>query len=206
MGLWNRYALPRLIEFSMRQPPIMRQRGKVVPEASGRVLEIGVGSGLNLAFYDRARVEHVSGVEPSRELGLLACARARAAGLAFELIEAGAEDIPLDDASVDSVVMTYTLCTLPHVPESLAEMRRVLRPGGALHFVEHGAAPDPGVARWQRRVEPLWKRLAGGCHLTRNAPELLAGAGFAVERLESMYLPGPRIATWTTWGHARRQP
>ncbi len=203
MGLWDRFVLPRLIEISMRQPPIMRQRGKVVPKAAGRVLEIGVGSGLNLAFYDRDRLERLWAVEPSRELAPQARQRAKEIGLPFELLEVGAEAIPLDDESIDAVVTTYTLCTIPEIARALSEMRRVLRPDGALHFVEHGRAPDPGVARWQRRIEPLWKKIAGGCHLTRDVPSLLAEADFQIETLDSMYLPGPRIATWNTWGVAR---
>ncbi len=203
MGLWDRFVLPRLIEISMRQPPIMRQRGKVVPKAAGRVLEIGVGSGLNLAFYDRDRLERLWAVEPSRELAPQARQRAKEIGLPFELLEVGAEAIPLDDGSIDAVVTTYTLCTIPEIARALSEMRRVLRPDGALHFVEHGRAPDPGVARWQRRIEPLWKKIAGGCHLTRDVPSLLAEADFKIETLDSMYLPGPRIATWNTWGVAR---
>jgi ubiquinone/menaquinone biosynthesis C-methylase UbiE len=191
-----------MLDFAMSQPPIMCQREKVVPRARGRVLEVGLGSGLNLGFYDAEKVDVVLGLEPSAELKERAAPRAAKADVPLEMVGLIGEDIPLESESVDTVMITYTLCTIPGVDAALAEMRRVLRPQGELIFCEHGKAPDANVARWQARVEPIWKRLAGGCHLTRDIPELLRGAGFEVRDLEQLYLPGPRIATFNTWGTA----
>lgn len=180
----------------------MRQREKVIPRARGRVLELGVGSGLNLPYYDPDRVQRVFALDPSTELWSLAQTRVAASPLELEFLEAGAEAVPLDDNSVDTVVATYTLCTLPDVAMALAEVRRVLRPRGELVFCEHGVAPDRGVRRWQNRLNPAWRRLAGGCHLNRDIPLLLAEAGFRIGDLETMYLPGWRPATFNYWGVA----
>ena len=180
----------------------MRQRAKVVPEATGRVLEIGIGSGLNLALFDRDRVEAIIGLDPSSELREMARTRAREAGLDVEWIPLGGESIPLGDASVDTVVSTYTMCTIPGIERALAEMRRVLRPGGRLLFSEHGRAPDEGVRRWQDRLNPLWRRIGGGCNLNRPIDVLIRDAGFDLSRLDTMYVPGPRPMTWTYWGSA----
>ncbi|MFP6662613.1 MAG: class I SAM-dependent methyltransferase [Deltaproteobacteria bacterium] len=202
MGFYERRVLPAMLDFAMSQPPIMHQREKVVPRARGRVLEIGLGSGLNLGFYDAEKVDVVLGLEPSAELKQRAAPRAAKADVPLEMVGLIGEDIPLESESVDTVLVTYTLCTIPGVDAALAEMRRVLRPAGELIFCEHGLAPDANVARWQARVEPIWKRLAGGCHLTRDIPKLLQSAGFEVRDLEQLYLPGPRIATYNSWGTA----
>lgn len=202
MGLYERYFLPKLIDLAMRQKPIMRQRRKVVPLAYGRVLEIGIGSGLNLEFYDRSRVEHLWGLEPSPEMRKLAAARARELGIDVEFLDLPGEHIPLADGSVDTVLTTYTLCTIPDVARALREMRRVLAPGGVLLFSEHGRAPDPGVVRWQNRLNGMWSAIAGGCNLNRAIDSLLRDAGFAIE-VETMYLPGPRLFTFNYWGRAK---
>ena len=204
MGLYERYLLPRIIDFAMRQKPIMRQRGKVVPLASGRVLEIGMGSGLNLAYYDRGKLEKLLAVEPSTPLQGMALERAREAGVAVEFVGLSGEEIPLDSASIDSVVTTYTLCTIPDAHRALSEMRRVLRPGSRLLFAEHGRAPDAGVKRWQDRLNPIWRRIGGGCNLNRPIDELIEQAGFRIESLETMYLPGPRLVTFNYWGQAAK--
>jgi ubiquinone/menaquinone biosynthesis C-methylase UbiE len=201
-SFYERHVLPPVLDFVMRQEPIMRQRAKVVPEATGRVLEIGIGSGLNLALYDRDRVEAIIGLDPSSELREMARTRAREAGLDVEWIPLGGESIPLGDASVDTVVSTYTMCTIPGIERALAEMRRVLRPGGRLLFSEHGRAPDEGVRRWQDRLNPLWRRIGGGCNLNRPIDVLIRDAGFDLSRLDTMYVPGPRPMTWTYWGSA----
>ncbi|MBY0278860.1 class I SAM-dependent methyltransferase [Candidatus Binatia bacterium] len=204
MGLYDRLVLPKLLDFAMRQKPISMQRQKVVPEASGRVLEIGIGSGLNLAFYDRGRVTKLWGLEPSEELRRIARERARAAGIEVEFLGLPGEQITLDDASVDTVVTTYTLCTIPGVARALGEMRRVLVPGGAMLFSEHGRAPDADVVRWQDRLDRVWGYVAGGCHLNRPIAELIRDAGFRMSALDSMYVPGPRPFTYTYWGKAER--
>jgi len=204
MGLYDRYVLPRLLDFAMRQKPISMQRQKVVPQAAGRVLEIGIGSGLNLAFYDQSRVVKLWGLDPSEELRRLARERARDVGLEVEFLGLPGEQIPLDDASVDTVVSTYTMCTIPDVTRALGEVRRVLAPQGTLLFSEHGRAPDAGVARWQDRLDGVWGKVAGGCHLNRPIDGLIRDAGFRFDALDSMYVPGPRPFTYTYWGRAAR--
>ena len=179
-----------------------RQREKVVPAAHGRVLEVGFGTGHNIAYYDRRRVDYLWALEPSRESWGLARSRVAGAPFPVEYLPSGAEEIPLPDAVADTVVVTFSLCTIPDVAAALAEIRRVLRPGGELVFCEHGAAPDEGVRRWQDRIDPLWSRVAGGCHLNRPIAALIAGSGFRIERLAEGYVPGPRIASYHSWGAA----
>ena len=202
MGLYARYVLPRLVHLACSAEPNMRQRQKVVPQASGRVLEVGVGSGLNLSFYDPTRVTKVWALEPSPELRRMAKAAAAAASVDVEVIGLPAEEIPLEDASVDTVLITYTLCTIPDPVRALRQMARVLAPGGRLIFCEHGAADDPQVRWWQDRLTPVWRRLGGGCHLNRQIPVLIEAAGFRIEVLDTMYLPGWRPATFNYWGSA----
>lgn len=202
-SFYDRHVLPWLLGKACASKPIMKQRAKVVPFAEGRVLELGLGSGLNLPFYDPGKVTSVQGVDPSAELRAMAETAPRPAGLEVRVADGVAEALPFDDHEFDSVVCTFTLCSV-HTPEAaLAEARRVLKPGGRLYYCEHGLAPDEAVVRWQRRVEPVWKRLAGGCHLTRPITSRIAGAGFSIERSDQMYLPGtPRIAGWSEWGVA----
>ena len=202
MGLYGKYVLPRIIHLACSAKPNMRQRQKVVPLARGRVLEIGIGSGLNLPFYDSANVSGVWGLDPSREITRLASDAAEDAPFDVEFVQAGAEEIPFDSDSFDTVLLTYTLCSIPEAVPALREMARVLKPGGKLLFCEHGAAPDAGVRRWQDRIDPLWCRVAGGCHLNRPIAALIQRAGFRIERLESGYVSSPRIASYHSWGAA----
>ena len=203
MSLYQRCVLPHLVHLAMRQQALLPFRRRVIGAAEGRVLEVGIGSGLNLPLYG-PRVRAVVGLEPSPELLRMARDRAVTAQIAVELIEASAETIPLDAASIDTVVTTWTLCTIPDAPRALAELRRVLKPGGALLFVEHGRAPGPGVARWQDRLDPLWWRVAGGCHLNRKIDDLISGSGFRIDALANARLPGPRTHTFLYEG--RGQP
>jgi ubiquinone/menaquinone biosynthesis C-methylase UbiE len=204
MGFYTRHVLPRLLDLSCGMKPVRKQREKVVPRAHGRVLEVGIGSGLNLAHYDRERVSALIGLEPSPEMRRIAERRARAAGIDVQWLGLEAERIPLPDRSIDSIVVTYTLCTIDDAAAALCEMRRVLAPGGALLFSEHGRAPDPKVARIQDRLTPYWQRIGGGCRLNRDIPALLGAAGFELAELETMYLPGaPRAMGYTFWGSAR---
>jgi len=206
-SFYNRRILPSFLSCACGAKPIMRQRAKVAPLAEGRVLEVGMGGGLNLAFYDPGRVSVVVGVDPSAELRSRAEGAPRPDGLKVSIAEGVAEDLPFAAASFDTVVCTYTLCSVDNPARSLAEARRVLKPEGRLLFCEHGLAPDPSVARWQRRIEPVWKRIAGGCRLTRPVGEAIREAGFVFEALERMYLPGtPRFAGWHEWGAARPAP
>jgi ubiquinone/menaquinone biosynthesis C-methylase UbiE len=205
-GWYDRHVLPYLIDFACGIKPVRRQRRKVVPLAHGRVLEIGIGTGLNLEHYDKSRLSALVGLDPSAEMHRLARKRVARAGLDVELVALSAERIPFDDASFDTVLVTYTLCTIPDPVAALREMRRVLKPGGALVFCEHGKAPDESVRRWQDRLTPTWKQFAGGCHLNRDIPALLAQGGFRREKIETMYLPGPRPLTFNSWGIARAAP
>lgn len=205
MSFYERRILPKLVHWACSQRPNMRQREKVVPLAKGDVLEIGVGSGLNLRYYDTGKVRKVWGLEPSPEMTRLAEEAERPADLDIEFIDLPGEEIPLDDSSVDTVLVTYTLCTIPDVGGALEQMARVLREGGELVFCEHGAAPDDSVRRWQDRVNPLWRRVAGGCHLNRPIPQLIEGAGFEITSVETMYLPGWRPGTFNYWGRASRR-
>lgn len=203
MSFWDRHVLPRLITAACGTKPIMRQRAKIIPKARGVVVEFGFGSGTNLPFYDAAMVTKVLAVEPSREM--LAVGRnGRRADIPVEEIVAGAEATGLPDACADTVVIAYALCTIPDPVAALAEARRLLKPGGALLFVEHGLAPDADVARTQRFIEPVWRRIAGGCRLCRNPVALIGDAGFICETVETMYLPRtPRFAGYNSWGSAR---
>ncbi|HLA35499.1 MAG TPA: class I SAM-dependent methyltransferase [Rhodocyclaceae bacterium] len=200
---YDKHILPHLIDLTCGTRPIRRQREKVVPLAHGRVLEIGIGSGLNLPHYDRARVSQLVGLDPALQLHRLARRRLAETGLTLELIGLSAEKIPQADASFDTIVITYTLCSIPDPEAALAEMRRVLKPGGQLIYSEHGRAPDRQVAHWQDRLTPYWKRFSGGCHLNRDIPALLVTSGFNVDGMKSMYLPGFRPLSYHYWGVAQ---
>jgi ubiquinone/menaquinone biosynthesis C-methylase UbiE len=202
VSFYQRHIVPHLTHLAMRQNYLVPYRKRVIGAAEGRVLEIGIGSGLNFSLYG-AKVTSVIGLEPSSELLRMAGARASSATVPITLLDASAEAIPLDTASIDTVITTWTLCTIPDAPRALAEMRRVLRPGGTLLFVEHGRSPEPGVARWQDRLDPLWSRIAGGCHLNRKMDDLIAGHGFHIEALVNARLPGPRTHTFLYEGSAR---
>lgn len=202
MGIYERYILPVMLNAAMKQKPIRYQRKKVVPHAEGRILEIGIGSGLNLEFYDSAKVEKVWGLDPSAELRVYAEKEAKQVPFEVEFIGLEAEDIPLENASMDTVLMTYTLCTIPDAIAALKNMRRVLKPGGKLIFCEHGKAPDESVQKWQNRLNPIWKRIGGGCNLNRNIPALIEQGGFNVEDMDTMYIPGPKPMTFNYWGSA----
>ena len=201
-GNWyERNVLPWLIDFACGMKSVGEQRKKVIPQARGRVLEIGLGTGLNLPFYDAGRVVELVGVEPSLTMHHLAMRRSRAAGIPVELVGIGAERLPLADRVFDTVVSTYTLCTIPDPVLALRELRRVLAPGGRLLFSEHGRAPDESVRKWQTLIQPVWGKFSGGCHLGRDIPAILKEAGFDAQ-VESMYIPGPRIASYHYWGMA----
>ena len=202
MGFYQQRILPRLIHFGMRQKQLAPLREQLVAGARGRVLEIGIGSGLNLPFYPRD-IEMLLGLDPSRELLQIAKRHSVWVHFPVELSEGRAEDIPLDAAAVDHVVMSWTLCSVADPVRALAEVRRVLRPGGNLLFVEHGRAPEARVARWQARLTPVWRRLAGGCQLNRSIDELIERAGLRLVELETGYLiDGPRFATFHYRGRA----
>lgn len=203
MGVYERFILPTVIELAMRRTEFAPFRERAAGAARGRVLEIGIGSGLNLPSYGSA-VERLEGIDPSP--GLLAKAAERVSKVAFpvHLVEAESEKLPFDDRSFDSIVMTFTLCSIPNTQAALAEMRRVLTAGGDLLFAEHGRAPDRAVARWQDWLTPAWKRIGGGCRLNRKIDELIGNAGFQISGLRAAYQNlGPRPFAFIYEGRAR---
>ena len=187
--LWSRFIQPRLISFACGTKPFMIQRTKIVPLAKGNVLEIGIGSGLNIPFYNKEIVKNIIGVDPSTEMQSLAKERINESPVDIKLISADAAQIPLEDQSIDTIVCTYTLCTVPNPEGVLKEMKRLLRPGGRFLFSEHGHAPDEHVVKFQHRIEPVWKFLADGCHLTRSIPELLSENGMKPVSYTHLTLP-----------------
>lgn len=201
-ALYERHVLPHLIDFACGMGAVMKTRAQVVPLAEGEVLEIGIGSGLNLSFYDPARVRRIVGVDPSADMQKLARQRAEQISIPVEMIALELGQIQAEDARFDSIVCTFTLCTIPDAIAALREMRRVLKPGGKLLFSEHGLAPDLPVVRWQHRLTPLWKPFSGGCHLNRDIPALIRAGGFSIGQLDSSYLKGPRPMTWVSRGWA----
>lgn len=202
MGLYADIVLPRIVHRVCGLRPAVRQRQHLVPLARGQVIEVGIGSGLSVLHYDPATVERVVGIDPSDAMFDRALAAARAGGIALEVVRGSAEALPFEDASADTVVAIYTLCTIPDVARALGEIRRVLRPGGRFLFCEHGQAPDAEVRRRQRRIEPLWKLVSGGCHLTRPVPRSIEQAGFRVRDLDARYLRGWRPASYNYRGVA----
>lgn len=202
MGFYNDYILPSLMNLAMRNKELRPFRERVIGAAEGRVLEIGVGSGMNLPFY-RAPVREVLALEPAPRLMSMAKRASRTTAIPVSYLEASAEAIPLDEHSVDTVVTTWTLCSIPQATIALAEMRRVLRPGGRLLFAEHGQAPDASVRRWQDRLTPAWRYIGGGCHLNRPIRAMIEGAGFRIDRIETGYIPGPKPMTFMYEGSAR---
>jgi ubiquinone/menaquinone biosynthesis C-methylase UbiE len=203
MGLYSKFLLPRLVRHVCSRERQMRLREAIVPLAAGRVLEIGFGSGLNLGLYSRDRVSRLWGLDPSPEAIGLAERRVREAAIETELLEAGAEAIPLEARSVDTIVLTWSLCTIGDRMTALSEMRRVLADGGHILFCEHGVAPDPGIRRWQRWMNPAWTLFSGGCELTVDVPALFREAGLEVEWMDAMYVSGFRLASYNYRGVAR---
>ena len=201
MSCYDRWVLPWLIDLCMRNKEARRYRERVIPQATGRVLEVGIGSGLNLPFYG-AGVRHLFALEPSRELRKMAGRRTKGARFTVEFLDRSAEEIPLERASVDTVVTTWTLCTIPDAVCALQEMKRVLKPGGVLLFVEHGLAPDANVQAWQHRLNSLWNRIGGGCNLDRKIDELIVHSGFRLAELETEYVKGPKPMSFTYSGRA----
>jgi SAM-dependent methyltransferase len=203
MGLYSRHIAPWLVDCACGTKPIAYQRRKIIPQASGVVLEIGAGGGRNFALYDREKVARVIALEP--DAAMVERGRTRVPeGLPLEWLQRGAEAAGLAPGSVDTIVTTYTLCTIPDAVGALASLRVALKPEGRLLFCEHGLAPDADVTKWQRRIEPLWRPIAGGCHLTRDVDAMIEAAGWKIDTAERMYLPGtPRFAGYNVWGSAR---
>lgn len=202
MGFYRNHVLPPLCDLAMRNKLLQPYRERVIGGAEGRVLEIGVGSGMNLPLY-RENVREILALEPDPHLIAMAEGKSKFVRRPVSFLSASAEDIPLDDKSIDTVVTTWTLCTIPDAGKALAEMRRVLKPSGHLLFVEHGLAPQASVRKWQNRITPVWKRLSGGCHLNRPIRNLIESGGFAIDTLTTGFLPGPKIMAFMYEGRAR---
>ena len=203
MGFYREQILPRVVDKACATGEISRQRATVTDGLAGRVVEIGFGSGLNLPHMPAA-VERILAVEPSETAQRLARARLAESPIPVEFIGVGGDLLPVDDESVDAALTTFTLCTIPDVSRALRELMRVLRPGGRLHFFEHGLSPEPRVARWQHRLTPLQRRLFGGCHLDRPIDQLIGGAGFEIASLHNRYLKGPKTPGYIYQGIARK--
>ena len=203
MSLYDKYVLPKFLNCACGSKPVARQRKKVVPLAEGKVLEVGIGSGLNLPFYDKSKIDELWGLDPSEELSEMARKVADSEQMEVNFISSGAEEISLPDSHFDSVLVTYTMCTIPEVIRANGEIRRVLKNGGKMIFCEHGEAPDENIRKWQKRINPIWGKFAGGCNINRKIPSLIEDSGFDIIELEEMYLPRtPRIAGYNYWGYA----
>jgi ubiquinone/menaquinone biosynthesis C-methylase UbiE len=202
MNIYRKWILPRLVDAAMRNRVATRYRSLIVPKARGTVLEIGVGSGLNLPFYGTG-VEHLYGLDPSEELLVMAGKKARGIAFPIDLIAHASEEIPLGDSSIDTIVMTWTLCSIADPVKALKELGRVIKPGGTLLFVEHGLAPEIRVQDWQQRLNPLWSKLTGGCNLNRKMDHLISAAGFDLAELKTEYAEGPRPLNYMYSGEAQ---
>lgn len=202
MGFYDKHILPHLINCACGLPAMMGQRAKLIPLATGRVIELGIGTGLNLPFYDAKKVSAIIGVDPA--VGMHTKARERAAQISIPIktVALELEQIAAEDDSFDTAVTTFTLCTIPDAVAALHEVRRVLKPGGELLFCEHGKSPDAGVYAWQQRIQPFWKPLAGGCHLDRDIPAIIEQGGFRIVEMEKLYLKGPKPMTYVFRGRA----
>lgn len=202
MGFYNKFILPKIIDVTCKKSPNMKQREKVVPLAKGNVLEIGVGPGFNLPFYNQEKVKHLTAIDPVVEIWNKNTIDVNALPFGFEFFEAYAEDIPLDNNSMDTVLFTYTLCSIPNTTKAFEEIRRVLKPNGQLIFCEHGKAPDKAIQKWQNLANPIWKKLGGGCSLNRNIPSLIRENGMKINTMDTMYIPGWKPASFNYWGTA----
>ena len=205
MHLYNKYILPRVLNCTCASKPIKYQRNKIVPLAEGIILDIGIGSGLNIPFYNKSKINYLYGLDPSKELLDIAKSIAKKNQLEVDFLQCSAESIPLPNRSIDTVLITYTMCTIPDVALSNSEIMRVLKDDGKLLFCEHGLAPDKNIAKWQKRINPLWGKIAGGCNLNRDIPKLISSSGFKISNMEEMYLPStPKFAGYNYWGVAKK--
>ncbi len=204
MSFYERYCLPYVLSIACGLKVVQKQREKVIPLAQGRVLEVGMGTGLNLPYYVAEKIELVWGLEPSEGMRKKAQTTLKRAPFEVRWLDVTSEEIPLEDNSVDTVVLTYTLCTIPDWYKALQQMRRVLKPEGKLIFCEHGEAPDESVRKWQDRINPLWRKIAGGCNLNRPIPRYIEKGGFTIQTIESQYIPGPKFAAFNYWGTAKQ--
>tara|TARA_A100001015_G_scaffold282391_1_gene346597 strand:+ start:462 stop:1076 length:615 start_codon:yes stop_codon:yes gene_type:complete len=202
MNLYNKYILPSLIISGCNKKPQMKQREKIIPNAKGKVLEVGIGSGLNLSFYDPDKVTELVGIDPSLELWEKR-QPVKDLGFHYEFIKGVAEDMPFGKDSFDTIVITYTLCSIPDFQSALESLRKVLKPSGKFLFCEHGRAPDKSVLLTQNAINPIWKLIGGGCNINRDIPSIINGNGFKILTLETMYVPGWKPVSFNFWGEAK---
>ena len=202
MSLYNKYILPNLIISGCNKKPQMKQREKIIPNAKGKVLEVGIGSGLNLSFYDPDKVTELVGIDPSLELWEKR-QPVKDLGFHYEFIKGVAEDMPFGKDSFDTIVLTYTLCSIPDFQSALESLRKVLKPSGKFLFCEHGKAPDKSVLLTQNAINPIWKLIGGGCNINRDIPSIINGNGFKILNLETMYVPGWKPVSFNFWGEAK---
>ena len=204
MSFYEKYILPRFLNCACASEPITYQRKKVVPLAEGKILEVGIGSGLNLPFYEKSKIEEIWGIDPSEELNVMAKKVAIEEGMNVNFITSSAEDIPFPNDYFDTVLITYTMCTIPSVLKANKEIRRGLKRSGKMIFCEHGVSPDENIKKWQKRLNSIWGKIAGGCNINRNIPKLIKSSGFKIVKMDEMYLPKtPRIAGYNYWGYAK---
>ncbi len=204
MSFYEKYILPRFLNCACASEPITYQRKKVVPLAEGKILEVGIGSGLNLPFYEKSKIEEIWGIDPSEELNVMAKKVAIEEGMNVNFITSSAEEIPFPNDYFDTVLITYTMCTIPSVLKANKEIRRVLKRSGKMIFCEHGVSPDENIKKWQKRLNSIWGKIAGGCNINRNIPKLIKSSGFKIVKMDEMYLPKtPRIAGYNYWGYAK---
>ena len=204
MSFYEKYILPRFLNCACASEPITYQRKKVVPLAEGKILEVGIGSGLNLPFYNKSKIEEIWGIDPSEELNAMAKKVAIKEDINVNFITSSAEDIPFPNDYFDTVLITYTMCTIPSVLQANKEIRRVLKHNGKMIFCEHGVSPDENIKKWQKRLNSIWGKIAGGCNINRNIPKLIKSSGFKIVEMDEMYLPKtPRIAGYNYWGYAK---
>lgn len=203
MSFYEKYILPRFLNCACASEPITYQRKKVVPLAEGKILEVGIGSGLNLPFYNKSKIIEIWGIDPSEELNAMAKRVATEENINVKFITSSAEDIPFPNNYFDTVLITYTMCTIPSVLKANEEMRRVLKSGGKMIFCEHGVSPDESIKKWQKRLNSIWGKIAGGCNINRDIPMLIKSSGFKIVMMDEMYLPKtPKIAGYKYWGYA----
>ena len=202
MNLYNKYILPSLIISGCNKKPQMKQREKIIPNAKGKVLEVGIGSGLNLSFYDPDKVTELVGIDPSLELWEKR-QPVKDLGFHYEFIKGVAEDMPFGKDNFDTIVITYTLCSIPDFQSALESLRKVLKPSGKFLFCEHGKAPDKSVILTQNAINPIWKLIGGGCNINRDIPSIINGNGFKILNLETMYVPGWKPVSFNFWGEAK---
>lgn len=204
MSFYEKKILPKVLDLLCGSSPINYQRKKIVPKVSGNVLEIGIGSGLNLPHYKTSNISKITALDPSEELTDIAKKRISELDLDIDIMNCGAEEIPLKSEYFDSILVTYTLCSIENLVDSMKEIRRVIKDDGILFFCEHGIAPDLKTQKWQNRINPIWKRLMGGCNINRDIPDIISNSRLEIVDLETMFLPGtPRIAGFNYWGTAR---